>query len=92
MCAPGDNTKEFSSEQMMGWNSHQFMVSVLLGRWSNSVQLFGTSFMGTVGKVPGSFLEVDTLFPAREKEFRVAMDQLHSSVFSELSLEVWFSL
>ena len=79
---------ELTADQVCGVNSHQLAASVLVGRWYNTVELFGKVFGDTVGRSKGSYLAEERVFEARERDFRREMDFLRTSTHKEIILEV----
>lgn len=60
----------------------------LVGRWRQTVQMFGHIFCDDVGAEPGSIINELGGFPVKESKFRREMEKLRNSQQRDISLEV----
>ena len=64
--------------------THEYLV----GRWRQTVQMFGHIFCDDVGSEPGSIINELGGFPVKESKFRREMEKLRNSQQRDLSIEV----
>jgi len=76
----GGNRVQFFGESI----THEYLV----GRWRQTVQMFGHIFCDDVGSEPGSIINELGGFPVKESKFRREMEKLRNSQQRDLSLEV----
>ena len=60
----------------------------LIGRWRQTVQMFGHIFCDDVGIEPGSIISELGGFPVKETKFRRDMEKLRNTQQRDLSIEV----
>lgn len=60
----------------------------LVGRWRQTVQMFGHIFCDDVGSEPSSIINELGGFPVKESKFRREMEKIRNSQQRDLSLEV----
>lgn len=60
----------------------------VIGRWRQTVQMFGHIFCEDVGSEPGSIINELGGFPVKEIKFRRDMEKLRNSQQKDLTIEV----
>lgn len=60
----------------------------LIGRWRQTVQMFGHIFCDDVGSEPGSIINELGGFPVKETKFRREMEKLRNCQQRDLTFEV----